>query len=193
MARRDRATQVSKLLALHLRHAPQRIGIRLDAEGFVAVDVLLERAAAHGFAVSRQELDAAVHAPGKRRYELDPEGGRVRAVHGHSVTVDLGYAPVAPPAALYHGTVARSLDAIFELGLLPMRRRHVHLSETLQQAREVAARRGAPVILAVDARAMHEAGIPFYRSASGVWLVDRVPVGYIQVTACSDESGRRRA
>ena len=61
-----------------------------------------------------------------------------------------------------------------------MARHHVHLSGDIPTAIKVAARRGKPVVLAVDAAAMHQAGIPFYRSANGVWLVDHVPPEYLR-------------
>ncbi len=41
------------------------------------------------------------------------------------------------------------------------------------------ARRGAPIILTVDAAAMHAAGHAFYQAANGVWLTDHVPPGYL--------------
>jgi putative RNA 2'-phosphotransferase len=39
------------------------------------------------------------------------------------------------------------------------------------------ARREAPVILTVDAAAMHAAGHAFYQAANGVWLTDHLPPG----------------
>jgi putative RNA 2'-phosphotransferase len=39
------------------------------------------------------------------------------------------------------------------------------------------ARREAPVILTVDAAAMHAAGHAFYQAANGDWLTDHVPPG----------------
>jgi hypothetical protein len=39
------------------------------------------------------------------------------------------------------------------------------------------ARHEAPVILTVDAAAMHVAGHAFYQAANGVWLTDHVPPG----------------
>ncbi len=39
------------------------------------------------------------------------------------------------------------------------------------------ARREAPVILTVDAAAMHAAGHAFYQATNGVWLTDHVPPG----------------
>src|SRR5207237_5357229 len=46
-------------------------------------------------------------------------------------------------------------------------------------ATPVGARREAPVILTVDAAAMHAAGHAFYQAANGVWLTDHVPLGYL--------------
>ena len=46
-------------------------------------------------------------------------------------------------------------------------------------ATQVGARREAPVILTVDAAAMHAAGHAFYQAANGVWLADLVPPGYL--------------
>jgi putative RNA 2'-phosphotransferase len=45
---------------------------------------------------------------------------------------------------------------------------------------KVGARHGKPVVLVVDAAAMHRAGIPFYCSDNGVWLVDVVPPEYLR-------------
>lgn len=40
-----RTVKVSKYLSKHLRHQPERIGIALDANGWVAVDELIRAAA----------------------------------------------------------------------------------------------------------------------------------------------------
>jgi putative RNA 2'-phosphotransferase len=36
---------------------------------------------------------------------------------------------------------------------------------------------GAPIILTVDAAAMHAVGLAFYQAANGVWLTNHVPPG----------------
>jgi putative RNA 2'-phosphotransferase len=41
------------------------------------------------------------------------------------------------------------------------------------------ARRGAPIILTVDAAAIHAVGHAFYQAANGLWLTDRLPPGYL--------------
>ncbi|MFJ6853978.1 RNA 2'-phosphotransferase [Streptomyces sp. NPDC091271] len=174
-----RTVKVSKYLSKHLRHEPDRIGISLDPNGWVAVDELLRACAEHGVTITREDLDHVVAVNDKQRFTVD--GDRIRANQGHSVTVDLGLPPAEPPAYLYHGTVARTLDAIRTEGLRPMNRHHVHLSPDRETAVRVGARRGTPVVLAVDAGAMHRAGHLFHVSANGVWLTDSVPPGYLRM------------
>ncbi|MFB9390162.1 RNA 2'-phosphotransferase [Streptomyces coeruleoprunus] len=173
-----RTVKVSKYLSKHLRHQPERIGLVLDANGWVAIDDLLRAAAAHGMRITRAELDHVVAVNDKRRFTI--EGDRIRANQGHTVDVDLALPPATPPAYLYHGTVARSLPAIRAEGLRPMARHHVHLSPDRETATRVGARRGRPVVLSVDAAAMHRDGHVFHVSANGVWLTDAVPAAYIR-------------
>lgn len=171
----SRAVRVSKFLALHLRHAPERIGLVLDGAGWVDVDVLLAAAAKSGFRITRAELDEAVAEPTKRRYAYSEDGRRIRAVQGHSVQVELGYEPAVPPLLLYHGTHPGVVAAILRDGLRPMSRHHVHLSPDVETARVVGARRGRPVIFRVDSSGLAADGAEFFRATNGVWLTDAVP------------------
>jgi putative RNA 2'-phosphotransferase len=172
-----RTGKVSKYLAKHLRHQPERIGITLDANGWVEIDTLIRAAAEHGFHFTRAELDHVVAANDKQRFAVD--GCHIRANQGHTVDVDLDLPTAEPPAVLYHGTVARNLGAIRAEGLRPMKRHHVHLSPDRETATRVGARRGRPVVLSVDAGAMHHAGHVFRISANSVWLVDEVPPAFL--------------
>ncbi|MER7831866.1 RNA 2'-phosphotransferase [Streptomyces sp. NPDC095602] len=174
----QRAVKVSKYLSRHLRHQPERIGLVLDPQGWVAVDDLLRALARHRMPVSRAELEHVVATNDKRRFTL--EGDRIRASQGHTVDVDLGLPPAVPPAYLYHGTVPAALDAIRAEGLRPMRRHHVHLSPDRETATRVGARRGRAVVLSVDSGAMHRDGHVFHVSANGVWLTDAVPPRYLR-------------
>ncbi|MFG2293160.1 RNA 2'-phosphotransferase [Streptomyces sp. NPDC048603] len=175
-----RTVKVSKYVSKHLRHQPERIGLVLDPQGWVEIDDLLRAAGNHGFHFTRAELDHVVAANDKQRFAV--EGTRIRANQGHTVTgVDLGLPEAEPPAFLYHGTVPASLDAIRAEGLRPMRRHHVHLSPDRETATRVGARRGRPVVLVVDAAAMHAAGHVFRVSANGVWLVDAVPPEFLRL------------
>ncbi|QIZ36726.1 RNA 2'-phosphotransferase [Saccharopolyspora sp. ASAGF58] len=173
-----RLVRVSKYLAKHLRHQPERIGIELDEHGWAPVDVLLAAAASHGFPISRAELVQVVETNDKQRYVI--EGDRIRASQGHSVAVDLDLPVTEPPELLFHGTVSRHLAGIRAEGLRPMNRHHVHLSVDRETAKRVGARQGRPVVLTVDAAGMHASGHEFRVSANGVWLVDHVRPEYIR-------------
>ncbi|MFJ9408980.1 RNA 2'-phosphotransferase [Streptomyces sp. NPDC101393] len=173
-----RSVRISKYLAKHLRHEPERIGITLDAHGWVPVTELIEAATRHGFRFSRAELDSVVAESDKQRYAI--EGDLIRANQGHSVHVDLDLPTAEPPAHLFHGTVARSVAAIREEGLRPMSRHAVHLSPDRETATRVGARRGKAVVLTIDAAAMHRAGHEFRVSANGVWLTERVPPEFLR-------------
>jgi putative RNA 2'-phosphotransferase len=172
-------TKISKKLSLHLRHAPEQLGITLGPGGWVPVDELLKALAEHGFRITRGQLDEVVETSDKQRFAFDETGTLVRANQGHSVPVDLDLPVTQPPAVLYHGTVAKFVPAIFESGLEPMNRHHVHLSATVDTATKVGERRGVPVVLRVDAARMAADGHEFRVSANGVWLAEHVPPAYL--------------
>ncbi|MEV0373079.1 RNA 2'-phosphotransferase [Streptomyces sp. NPDC050636] len=174
----QRSVRISKYLAKHLRHEPERIGITLDAQGWVPVTELIEAASRHGFRFSRAELESVVADNDKQRYAI--EDGRIRANQGHSVRVELDLPPTEPPAQLFHGTVARSIPAIRDEGLRPMSRHAVHLSPDRETATRVGSRRGKAVVLTVDAGAMHRGGHVFRVSANGVWLTGHVPPEFLR-------------
>ena len=176
----SRDVRVSKYLALHLRHRPHAIGLEFAPGGWAVVEELLAAAARHGFPMTREELDAAAAEPRKRRYAYDETGTRIRAVQGHSVDVELGYAPSEPPPTLFHGTHSGAVDAIRAEGLRPMSRTHVHLSLDRETATTVGARRGRPVVLEVDAGRMQRDGHLFFQVDNGVWLTAAVPVTYLR-------------
>lgn len=171
--------RTSKRLSRHLRHAPEEIGIALDAAGWVPVSELLAALRRHGHRVTPAELDEVVARNNKRRFEFDGDRTRIRASQGHTVAVELDYAVTVPPDVLYHGTVAAVLPAIYAEGLKPMARHAVHLSADTETATRVGARRGKPVVLKVDAAGMHRDGHEFRVSTNGVWLVDAVPPAYL--------------
>jgi putative RNA 2'-phosphotransferase len=165
-------------MSLVLRHRPHDVGLALDAHGWVAIDALCAALAAEG--VTRAEIDEVVRTSDKQRFAISDDGARIRAQQGHSIAVELAYAPAVPPPRLYHGTVARFVPSIRAQGLVRGARHHVHLSATIATARAVGARRGAPVVLAVRAAALAEAGHAFARTPNGVWLVDHVPPEFLE-------------
>ncbi len=171
--------KTSKFLSLVLRHQPQTAHITLDEAGWTDVDALLDGAARAGRRIDMDQLCEVVDENDKQRFEFNADMTKIRARQGHSVAVELGYAPSAPPELLYHGTVPGSLPAIRAGGLQKMRRHAVHLSPDLATATRVGQRRGQPCILTVRAAALHATGAAFYRTENNVWLTEQVPPEFI--------------
>lgn len=169
----------SRLLSLILRHKPETVGLTLDENGWVEVSELLAALSRNGTPLTRRELERVVSENDKKRFAFSPDGSKIRASQGHSVTVDLDLREAHPPELLYHGTVEKFLASILQKGLLPGGRHHVHLSQDRSTAFKVGSRRGNAIILEVHARQMKEDGHRFFLSDNGVWLTDSVPVEYL--------------
>ena len=181
-----RLVTISKFLSKYLRHEPEALGLTLELGGWVAVEDLLAGAAKVGFAITTEELRQVVAENDKRRFAFDETGTKIRANQGHSTEVYLQLEEVEPPKRLYHGTVARFVDAIRADGLKKMNRHDVHLSKDLATATKVGERRGKPVILVIDSAKMAADGYKFRLSANGVWLTDHVPPRYIRLLGDED-------
>ena len=172
-------TRTSKYLSLILRHKPEAAGIKLDEHGWANVDELIE-----GIRKTRsfdmEVLEEIVRTDEKGRYSFNEDKTLIRANQGHSIPVDVEL-PVADPSEfLYHGTGEESVASIDAQGLLPRTRPYVHLSGDAETALKVGSRHGKPVIYTVLSGEMARAGIRFYRSVNGVWLVKAVPPQYLR-------------
>lgn len=168
-------------MSLILRHQPDVIGAELDENGWLEVDKLIDGInKKKRMNLNFETLTEVVEENDKKRFAFNEDQTKIRANQGHSVKVDVELKETIPPAKLYHGTVAKFVDAIMENGLVPMSRLHVHLSKDVETAINVGSRRGKPLILEIDAESMQKDGCVFYRSENGVWLTTEVPVKYIR-------------
>ncbi len=172
--------KISKFLSLVLRHKPETIGLHLDENGWVETQELLEKLAKNNKKIDLKGLKEVVENNDKKRFAFNADGTKIRASQGHSVQVNLGYAPVEPPKVLFHGTATRFLDSIKEQGLLKGNRHQVHLSKDVDTAINVGNRHGKVVVMKVKALEMHQAGFEFFVSENQVWLTDQVPVEYLE-------------
>ena len=177
----SRSVKISKYLSKHLRHQPDRLGIKLAPGGWVCVDELLAACAKNSFPITKVQLNEVVENNDKKRFSFDSTGTLIRANQGHSVEVDLQLKATVPPDVLYHGTGSGTVESIMHNGLNKMSRHHVHLSQDIEIAIKVGMRHGKPVVFAIDATAMHLSGYKFYCSDNGVWLVNLVPPEYLQL------------
>lgn len=171
--------QRSKILSYWLRHMPEDAGIKLDSEGWASVQAILNALNRKFGPFDSAMLEQVVHENDKQRFEYSEDGSKIRARQGHSVSVDAGWVRKLPPDTLFHGTVEKFLNPIFEKGLKPMNRHHVHLSADLETASKVGQRRGKPVVLSVAAKEMADEGFEFSMSSNGVWLVAVVPPRFL--------------
>jgi putative RNA 2'-phosphotransferase len=171
----------SKFLSLVLRHKPEAIGVKMDANGWVNISELLNKAKGAGKYISKQELAEIVETNEKKRFIISEDGQRIRANQGHSIAVDVELKEAIPPEFLYHGTADRNIDAILQAGLKKQGRLHVHLSPDSKTAVKVGQRHGKPSVLRIKAKAMAADGYQFFLSKNGVWLVDNVPPQYLDI------------
>lgn len=171
--------EISKYIALILRHKPETIGISLDEHGWANVSELIEGIAKdHDF--NMDMLEEIVRTDNKQRYSFNEDHTLIRANQGHSIPVDVELEEVVPPEILFHGTGKKFVSSIDEQGLISKSRLYVHISEDIDTATKVGIRHGKPVIYKVKSGEMHRDGFIFYRSVNGVWLTKAVPVKYLE-------------
>ncbi len=171
---------MSKFLSLILRHRPETIGLTLQEGGWASVAELISKINQKGDSLDLELLTFIVDTNDKKRFAFNEDKTMIRASQGHSVEVDLQLPIAIPPDVLYHGTAAHLLAVVLKDGLKRQKRHHVHLSVQPATAISVGGRHGKPVLLKIDAQAMHAGGYIFYLSANGVWLADEVPAIFIK-------------
>lgn len=172
-------TRTSRFISLILRHKPEAAGITLDEHGWADVEELIE-GIRKSRPFDREMLEEIVRTDEKGRYSFNEGRTLIRANQGHSIPVDVELPVVEPPEYLYHGTGQKSVTSIDAQGILPRTRLYVHLSGDAETARKVGSRHGKPVIYTVLSGKMARAGVTFYRSVNGVWLVKAVPPQYLK-------------
>ncbi len=172
--------EISKLIALVLRHHPEFIGIEVDEHGWADCKALIQGIIEKKhISFDQTYLEKIVREDQKQRYAFNEDHTKIRANQGHSIPVDVELKEKIPPVLLYHGTGMKSVPSIEKEGLLPMSRLYVHLSADYMTAVKVGSRHGKPLVFQVDCAAMVKDGYVFYQSANGVWLTKCVPVQYL--------------
>lgn len=177
----EQLISISKFLSYVLRHHPEAIGLTLDSQGWVDLDLLIKQANQHGQSLNRKIVMKVVETNDKKRFTLTANGTKIRAAQGHSTKqVKITYPPKIPPEFLYHGTATRFINSIKSQGLLAGTRQYVHLSKDSKTAIAVGKRHGQPIVLKVRALAMSHQGFSFYQADNGVWLTPSVPTSFIE-------------
>ena len=170
-----RRTRLSRATAFFLRHGGAESALARDGEGWVAVDDLVGALRTAHRWVDARAVESMALSPDEKRFEL--RHGKIRALYGHSVAVQLPPESIDLPEVLYHGTSWENLGRILASGggLLPMGRNAVHLSTDIPSAHAVGSRHGKPVVFGVRTEDLLQAGIAVRAAGVGVWLTSEVP------------------
>jgi RNA:NAD 2'-phosphotransferase (TPT1/KptA family) len=165
----------SKAMTRLLRHAALEEGLKMDKDGWVAIEDLLRHRSLNR--LSREDVKTIVATCPKQRFQLDEAHSRIRASQGHSIELrpDDLLQPVTDPLqfpVVVHGTKRKLWPAIKDQGLCRMSRTHIHFATALPDADNVISgmRSSSNVLIYLDVAKLLEAGIPLYVSANHVVL-----------------------
>jgi putative RNA 2'-phosphotransferase len=173
--------KVSKCMSYLLRHNPENL--EMDRHGFVGLDEFVKRIKER-FQVDQKFILDIVEKSDRKRFEII--GNKIRALYGHTIIVKLELKKDKLVKVLYHGTSPEAASRILEVGLKSMRRKWVHLSPTIEIAKDVGLRRTQkPVILEIDAEVARKNGVGFYKASEMVYLCRDLSPEYIKLAETS--------
>ncbi len=168
---------LSKYLSYLLRHNPGDLPISRD--GFVPIKNILDKIQKRFPGVDEKILWKLAEG-NKSRFEI--KNGRIRAIYGHTIPVEISLEIDEKVEILYHGTTKESAEKILKEGLKPRGRQKVHLSPTIEQAIKVGRRRTKnPVVLKIDAASARKHNIVFEKANELVYLSDEIPPVFISI------------
>jgi putative RNA 2'-phosphotransferase len=163
--------KISKRVSYLLRHSD----MPMDSAGWAESQDLIARAG-----ISNSLLRRIVETSEKRRFELSPDGARIRACQGHSAlqidpeALEESWEPIDPRGrALYHGTMRKNVASILLNGLMPITRTHVHLAPAKNSV--VGKRHNVDTLVEVSCDILADLHVPVYQAPNGVILVESVP------------------
>ena len=167
--------QLSRKLSRVLRHGIITEKLRMNNEGYVRIDELLNNENFTSY--KKDDIIKVVANNDKQRFKISDDGKMIRANQGHSKEVgelindeksmkvvgdEIQYA--------YHGTTNEAYNSIKKEGLKPMSRKHIHMSLNNSLS---GYRANCQVLLEIDVTAARADGVTFYESDNGVILTSQ--------------------
>ena len=172
---------LSRILAGALRHFPEKLGLMMDGKGWVDMEELIHSigTSRSGFKwLRKKHIQALVETDPRGRYQID--GGMIRATYGHTIDVVLDDLPEAEINDFFYPVSEEEADMIIEGGLNPADRKQVHLSGSIEKAREAGnVRIEDPIILLINGKAAKKDGLKIYHAGTDVYLTSSVDAKYI--------------
>jgi len=176
MKKEDLKTKVSKYMSYLLRHNPE--DLKMNSQGFVDLEDLIKKLK-EKFQIDRNLIFEIVRKSERKRFEI--KNGKIRALYGHSIPVKLKLKEDRTVKVLYHGTTPEAAAKILKTGIKPMKRKWVHLSPTIEIAKQIALRRtNKPAIIEIDAEKARKDGIKIYKATEQVFLCHEIPPKYLK-------------
>ncbi|MGP8321865.1 MAG: RNA 2'-phosphotransferase [Methanosarcinaceae archaeon] len=175
----EREERLGRFISGALRHFPDDVGLEMDQQGWVDLDLLCDIMKSRYRWGTGERLFALIESDIKRRYEV--EDSRIRARYGHSIDIDLDY-PENKLTYLYYGVSLEEVDMLLENGITPLRQRYVHLSTSYQKANEAASiHTDNPVVIEIYAEDAQQDGLFFMTVNDDIVLTDDVPPEYLRI------------
>ena len=175
----EQTERLGRFIAGALRHFPDDLGLAMNQHGWVDVDVLCDAMRTRYKWANKEKLFSIIESDEKGRYEV--KGNKIRARYGHSVDVDLDYPENTLPE-LYYGASREEVDILLEKGIKPIKQRYVHLSTSVDKAREVASiHTEDPVLLAINAEEAQKDGVSLLSATENIVLAEEIPAKYLRL------------
>lgn len=175
----EQTERLGRFISGALRHFPDDLGLAMNQHGWVGVDVFVDAMITRYKWSNKEKLFSIIESDEKGRYEL--KGNKIRARYGHSVDVDLDYDENTLPE-LYYGASREEVDILLEKGIRPMKQRYVHLSTSVEKAKEVAKIHSEdPVLLAINAQEAQNDGVTMLSATENIVLAEEIPPQYLSL------------
>jgi putative RNA 2'-phosphotransferase len=174
--------RIGRMMALILRHQPEKFGLTMDGRGWVDLDgfvnAILDARQNYSRWLRKQHIEALVETDEKGRYQID--GGMIRATYAHSVNVNLDDLPEAQVDTLYFPVSEEEQDMVLEAGLRPSDRNMIHLSATPEKAYSAGRVHIAdPLLLQIDVKKASDAGNFIFRAGKTVYVTEAVEAEHL--------------
>lgn len=172
---------LTRLLTYILCHRPDEFGLVLSEEGFVPVKTLLQALAGEpgwGF-VRLRHLEEVASLSQPRALEI--QGDRIRGLIPGPAR--LRRAQASPPALLYLAISPKAHVRVWEEGLKGPTGQELLLAATPELARKLGKRRGAEILVTIQAQTAARKGVVFPGYGENLFLAESTPREFLQLPA----------
>jgi len=184
--------RLSKYLSKILRHQAINLGLKIDNQGFIKINDLIQhlKKTKNFKMIVLNDIKEVVINDNKNRYsiKLIDKIEYIRANQGHSMkSVKIELLEIKSHLEIpicIHGTYSKNINNIKKLGLSKMNRNHIHMASGLPENGQIISgmRKSCDTIIWIDVEKAMLNGIKFYKSENDVILSPGNSEGIIPFT-----------